>query len=79
MSRCYELRGCPASQYLNCEAYTSGLRCYQVPRPRCTKDLLFCMQMGCPAYNAWSSEIDAEMRSRAMETAGSRRGEEAEF
>lgn len=76
MSRCYELRGCPASQYLYCEAYTSGLRCYQVPNPRCTKDLLFCMQMGCPAYDAWSSDIDAEMRSRAMETVGSRGQEE---
>ncbi len=76
MSRCQELRGCPASQYLNCEAYREGLRCFEVAQPRCTRDLLLCMQLGCPAYDHWAPEIDSEMKRRALEGAGSRSREE---
>lgn len=66
MSRCQELRKCPASQYLACEAYLKGLECWQVADPRCTSDLQYCMQYGCPVYDAFREEIEDALKARAM-------------
>ncbi len=64
---CRSLRGCPASQYLSCEAYRSGLECWQIDEPRCSRELHFCMQFGCPVYDRYKEEIEATLRERALE------------
>ncbi|MDY6794278.1 MAG: hypothetical protein SWK76_03205 [Actinomycetota bacterium] len=67
MNNCYRLRGCPASQYLFCEAYKRGLECWQIDEPRCTLELRFCLQHGCPVYERYSAEIEEALREKAME------------
>lgn len=66
-NQCSRLRGCPASQYLVCEAYRKGLECWQVEQPRCTLELRFCLQYGCPVYDRYSVEIEETLRERALE------------
>ncbi|MDI6735846.1 MAG: hypothetical protein QME42_06590 [bacterium] len=50
MKRCFEIRGCPASHYLNCVAYRNGLNCWETPQIPCCKrnDKERCPQ--CPIY-----------------------------
>ena len=64
---CRSLRGCPASQYLRCQAYLQGLECWQVDEPRCTLELRYCLQYGCPVYDRYKSEIEVSLRERALE------------
>ena len=64
---CRTLRGCPASQYLVCEAFLKGLECWQVEEPRCARELRFCLQYGCPVYDRYKEEIEEALRERAME------------
>lgn len=64
---CRRLRGCPASQYLSCEAYRRGQECWQVDDPRCTTELRFCLQYGCPVYDRYKAEIEEALRVRALE------------
>lgn len=66
MNECSRLRGCPASQYLACEAYLRGLECWQVEQPRCTLELRLCLQYGCPVYERYSREIEEALRERAL-------------
>lgn len=66
-ANCSKLRGCPASQYLNCEAYRRGLLCWQISEPRCTTELRFCLQYGCPVYDRYKNEIEEALRERALE------------
>ena len=35
--QCYEVRGCPASLYLRCEAYATGRNCWEAPTKPCCK------------------------------------------
>lgn len=67
VNQCSRLRGCPASQYLVCEAYRKGLECWQVEQPRCTLELRFCLQYGCPVYDRYNVEIEETLRERALE------------
>jgi hypothetical protein len=39
----YSMRGCPASQYLNCEAYATGKNCWEIAKKPC------CKQVNCEA------------------------------
>jgi len=71
MNECSRLRGCPASQYLSCEAYLRGLECWQVEQPRCTSELRLCLQYGCPVYERYSGEIEETLRERALGRKGS--------
>ncbi|HIE08398.1 MAG TPA: hypothetical protein EYP65_00945 [Armatimonadetes bacterium] len=50
--RCFEVYPCPASMYLQCEAYAKGLNCWDVPDKPCCKrkDLSRCLN--CPVYIA---------------------------
>lgn len=64
---CRQLRGCPASQYLDCEAFRRGLQCWQIDQPRCSLELRFCLQYGCPVYERYSSEIEEALREKALE------------
>ncbi len=66
MNMCSRLRGCPASQYLTCEAYRRGLECWQVEQPRCVLEMRFCLQYGCPVYERYGAEIDEALRNRAL-------------
>lgn len=66
MNTCSRLRDCPASQYLNCEAYGRGLECWQVEQPRCALEIRLCLQYGCPVYERFSGEIEEALRDRAM-------------
>jgi len=66
-NHCRKLRGCPASQYLACEAYRRGLECWQIDQPRCSQELRFCLQYGCPVYDRFSSEIEEALRLKALE------------
>ncbi|MGQ9474888.1 MAG: hypothetical protein ACUVRX_01720 [Actinomycetota bacterium] len=66
MNDCSRLRGCPASQYLSCEAYRKGLECWQVEQPRCTLELRLCLQYGCPVYERHSGAIEEALRERAL-------------
>lgn len=66
-NNCHKLRACPASQYINCEAYKRGLECWQVDEPRCSMELRFCLQYGCPVYDKFSAEIDEALREKALE------------
>ena len=67
-NNCQRLRACPASQYLNCEAYKRGLECWQIDEPRCALELRFCLQYGCPVYERYSAEMDEALRERALES-----------
>ncbi|MBC7247808.1 MAG: hypothetical protein H5T73_08510 [Actinobacteria bacterium] len=64
---CRQLRGCPASQYIACEAFRRGMQCWQIEQPRCTLELRLCLQYGCPVYERYSSEIEEALRERALE------------
>jgi hypothetical protein len=64
---CRRLRGCPASQYLSCEAFKRGLECWQVNEPRCALELRYCLQYGCPVYDRYSMEIEEALREKALE------------
>lgn len=64
---CSRLRGCPASQYLACEAYQRGMECWQVDQPRCSLELRYCLQYGCPVYERYSAEIEEALQARALE------------
>ncbi len=64
---CRSLRGCPASQYLYCEAYRKGLECWQIEEPRCSRELRYCLQYGCPVYERYKEEIEEALRERALE------------
>ena len=66
-NNCRKLRGCPASQYLACEAYKYGLECWQIDEPRCALELRFCLQYGCPVYDRYSAEIEEALREKALE------------
>jgi len=66
-NNCRKLRGCPASQYLSCEAYRHGLECWQIDQPRCALELRFCLQYGCPVYDRYSAEIEEALREKALE------------
>lgn len=50
MKRCYEVRGCPASHYLNCAAYRQEINCWEATNIPCCKrnDKERCSQ--CPIY-----------------------------
>lgn len=50
--RCFEVYPCPASMYLQCEAYKRGINCWDVPVKPCCKrrDLSRCKT--CPVYIA---------------------------
>jgi hypothetical protein len=37
MKRCFEVRGCPASHYLICQAYKEGKDCWEVEDIPCCK------------------------------------------
>lgn len=37
MQKCDEIRGCPASYYMNCQAYQSGKNCWEVLDIPCCK------------------------------------------
>ncbi|MEW6607238.1 MAG: hypothetical protein AB1414_07245 [bacterium] len=52
MKRCYEIRGCPASHYLNCQAYQQGSNCWEILNVPCCKrnDKDRCLQ--CPIYQS---------------------------
>lgn len=65
-SNCRKLRECPASQYLSCEAYLRGLECWQIDQPRCSRELRFCLQYGCPVYDRFSAEIEEALRVKAL-------------
>lgn len=67
MNRCAKLKECPASQYLRCEAWSSGMDCWEVASPRCSSGLHLCLQYGCPVYERFNAEIEATLKSRAME------------
>lgn len=75
MNRCARLKECPASQYLKCEAWLDGLDCWEVLSPRCSSGLHLCMQYGCPVYERFSADIEATVKSRAMEPLRASRGE----
>lgn len=64
---CRQLRGCPASQYSDCEAFRRGLQCWQIDQPRCSLELRLCLQYGCPVYERYSSEIEEALREKALE------------
>jgi hypothetical protein len=66
-NNCQKLRGCPASQYLSCEAFRQGLECWQISQPRCSVELRYCLQYGCPVYDRYSAEIEEALREKAME------------
>ncbi|MEJ5186112.1 MAG: hypothetical protein WHT46_03420 [Candidatus Geothermincolales bacterium] len=66
VNRCRELRGCPASQYLACEAWREGSNCWEVEDPRCSVGLEKCMRYGCPVYSLYSKEIEEELKRRAL-------------
>ncbi|OFW55963.1 MAG: hypothetical protein A2W01_05860 [Candidatus Solincola sediminis] len=66
-NNCQKIKGCPASQYLSCEAFKRGLECWQVDEPRCAVELRFCMQYGCPVYDRYSQEIEHALKDRALE------------
>ncbi len=76
MNHCAKIRGCPASQYLRCEAWLEGLECWEISAPRCANDLRLCMQYGCPVYDKYSSDIEASLKTKAMETSRSSRDED---
>ncbi len=67
MNRCAKLKECPASQYLKCEAWLEGMDCWEMPSPRCSSGLHLCLQYGCPVYEKYPVEIEARLKSRAME------------
>ena len=52
LRRCFEVYPCPASMYLQCEAYAKGLNCWDVPEKPCCKrkDLSRCLN--CPVFIA---------------------------
>ncbi len=66
-NNCQKIKGCPASQYLLCEAFKRGLECWQVEEPRCAMEMRFCLQYGCPVYDRYPQEIEQALKDRALE------------
>lgn len=64
LKECWDLKKCPAGQYLNCSAFLEKKRCWEVANPRCSRSLLMCLQLGCPVYEVYTEEIDREIRNR---------------
>jgi hypothetical protein len=77
MNHCAKIKECPASQYLLCEAWLEGLECWEIASPRCSAGLRLCLQYGCPVYERYTTDIEAALKDRAMESTRSvREGEE---
>jgi len=68
MNRCAKIRGCPASQYLNCPAWRASVDCWESDSWRCTSDMRLCLQYGCPVYERYPERIESALRARAAET-----------
>lgn len=62
--RCWEIKKCSASQYLNCRAYGEQKMCWEISNPRGSRSMMLCLQMGCPVYDEYMDEIDSEIGDR---------------
>ncbi|MBN1288673.1 MAG: hypothetical protein JXA49_03445 [Actinobacteria bacterium] len=62
--KCWEIKRCSASQYLNCKAYQERKRCWEISNPRSSRSMMLCVQLGCPFYDLHMREIDEEIKYR---------------
>ena len=61
---CWEIKKCSAAQYLNCKAYIEQKHCWEISNPRGSRSMMLCMQMGCPVYDEFMTQIDHEIEYR---------------
>jgi len=63
-NKCWEIKKCSATQYLNCKAYQENKNCWEISNPRGSRSMLLCLQMGCPVYEVYMDEFDREIEYR---------------
>jgi|GEM_PF-852381 len=56
----YNVKGCPASYYLNCPAYLSNVNCWEVSKRPCCDKHSRSACMNCPVYHAGLAKLKAE-------------------
>ncbi|MEW6618583.1 MAG: hypothetical protein AB1422_14665 [bacterium] len=50
MNKCFNIKGCPASFYLMCEAYRQSKNCFEVKNPACCHNHTLQECKKCPFY-----------------------------
>ncbi len=66
MAFCWEIKKCPASQYMNCSAYKNRKNCWEVNDRPCTRDITLCIEFACPVYLLNQEKIERAYYERVV-------------
>ncbi len=58
MKKCFELKGCPVSHYMNCPAFKEGVNCWEISKGCLCHNYPDCNV--CPLYEKHLNDLKAE-------------------